>query len=728
MVADSLTLARLDKTRLLEAPVSTLKYASASRARGFSKLGVDTVRDLLCFYPFRYNDFSRVVPIAQTALGEVSCVSGTVDEVEKRVTRNHCRIVEISVVDETGVIKAAWFNQPWIADSLVKGTRVVLQGTVEHVYGFRQMSSPLYSKASDGEGARIEPVYHATSALSTAWIERIEREARVIAQACIDPIPVGLRVKHGVISRARAFEAIHFPRISDEVEEARARIRFEELFFLQLYLATLRNREDAQGGGRVQDIDEKRFSRFLSALPFDLTEDQRRAISEIRADMALPRPMQRMLFGDVGSGKTAVASGALFIAAESGHQAALMAPTEVLAQQYRAKVGPLLDALGISWTLLTSSVTGDERKKATGGLADGTVHVAFGTHALLEDEVVFSDLSLAVIDEQHRFGVEQRAKLAQKGAGVDRLYLTATPIPRSLALTLYGDMQTSFLHTAPSSRAGTVTHVLPKEDHYTAYEAVRNAVEAGHQAYIVCPLIAEPKATGDAPSDTKTPEARDEGGEVEERLYVGSAEDDAVQDLRSARREAAYLADKVFPDAVVELLCGSMRPAEKAEVMQRFTSGECDILVSTTVIEVGVDVSNATVMIVEDAEHFGLAQLHQLRGRIGRGHDRGELFLMAKPRSEVAERRMEAMQTIDDGFELSALDLSLRKEGDLTGYRQHGDSSLAFVNVVRDARLIEDIHADVDELLNEDPRLEHAEHAHLAYELQVMYGDASSKG
>ena len=719
-MADQTTYRRLEETRSLEDPVSSLRFVSASRAQAFARLGVDTVRDLLSYFPFRYNDFSTIMPIGQVPIGSSACICGTVDEVEVRMTRNRCRIVEISVLDESGVIKAVWFNQPWIADTLRKGVRVLLQGTVEHVYGFRQMSSPIYSVIEESEDAigRIEPVYHASSRLSTAWIARIEREAQPVARSLVDPLPLELRLHHGLMARSGALSTIHFPRTPGEIEAARTRIRYEELFFLQLHLMVQRNREDADAHGRAQRCDDETFERFLAALPFRLTDDQSAALGEIRADLADERPMHRMLFGDVGSGKTAVACGALFIAAACGSQAALMAPTEVLAQQYCEKIGPVLDRLGIPWALLTSSVTGQTRAGLLARLTSGDLPIVFGTHALLGDEVVFADLSLAIIDEQHRFGVEQRARLSAKGLGCDQLFLTATPIPRSLALTLYGDMRTTFLRTSPASRAGTTTTVLPKTDHYTAYEAVRAAVSAGHQAYIVCPLIAEPK--------------RDEAGEgahdaePDEELYFGSEEGDAAQDLKSARREAAYLADQVFRDARVELLCGSMKPADKAEVMQRFRTGACDILVSTTVIEVGVDVPNATVMVIEDAERFGLAQLHQLRGRIGRGTSPGRLFLMAQPRSDVAAQRMEAMRTVGDGFELARLDLSLRKEGDLAGYRQHGDSNLAFVNIVRDAQLIEQVHADVEELIADDPCLTSHENGHLAHELSVMFPEGES--
>ncbi len=715
---DTVTSRRYELTCLLESSISSLRYVSGARTLELERIGIYTVRDILSTYPFRYNDFSQVVPIAHAPLGARSCVQDTVDEVSVRSTRNRCRIVEISVLDESGVLKAVWFNQPWIAQTLKKGTRVFLQGTIDHVFGFRQMSSPLYSIVSDTTKPQsIVPVYHATSSLTTAWIMRIEQEAHHIATACIDPLPVYLRKRNGLISRGRAWSSIHFPRTMEDVTAAQDRLRYEELFFLQLYLMYRRSREDRDAEGRSLKCSDDTLDRYCAMLPFSLTLDQRDALEAIRGDMAAARSMHRMLFGDVGSGKTAVAAGAICIAVASGHQVAIMAPTEVLAYQYKDKIGPVLDELNISWALLTSSSGTAEKTDIRLHLAHNELSVIFGTHALLETDVQFADLALVIIDEQHRFGVEQRARLVAKGPGCDQLYLTATPIPRSLALTLYGDMQTSFLNTAPARRAGVTTQVLPKTDHFTAYEAVRKTVEAGHQAYVICPLVAVPKERDSAGADMHDPLDADE----EELLYTEATADSSSQNLKAARREAAYLQDQVFPDARVGLLCGSMKSIDKIKVMDDFKKGLIDVLVSTTVVEVGIDVANATVMIIEDAERFGLAQLHQLRGRIGRGEFPGTLFLMARPKSDSARQRIAAMETTVSGFELAELDLSLRKEGDLVGYRQHGDSRLNFIQVIRDAALIDRVHEDVSEIIAADPLLSHPVHEHVLYELSILF-------
>jgi ATP-dependent DNA helicase RecG len=716
---DETTTARLDSTRHLEVPVTSLRFVSARYAARLAQLDIYTVRDLLMAIPFRYNDFSQVVPIAQVHSGARACVQGVVDEVEMRVTRRRCRVVEVSLVDASGVMKAAWFNQPWIAQTLKKGTRVFLQGTVEHAFGFWQMSAPLFSVVSEDTAAgAVVPVYHATSELTTTRIARFEYEACRIAQACIDPIPVALRRRNALMARGRALCAVHLPVSLSEVEAAHDRLRYEELFFLQLHLAVQRNLDDRRVSGHAQLCRDEDVDTYRSAFPFEFTSDQAVAFDDIRGDMAASRPMRRMLFGDVGSGKTAVAAGAAFIAARAGHQVAIMAPTEVLVSQYETAIGAVLDHCGVSWDTLSSSTSPAHRSAICARLEAGDLSVVFGTHALLEEDVRFADLTLVIIDEQHRFGVEQRARLADKRPGCDQLYLTATPIPRSLALTLYSDMQSSFLDTVPARKAPVSTRVLPKTDHFTAYEAVREAVAAGHQAYIVCPLIASRE-------QTKQADPIDVSDETAERLYAESPDDSGRQDLRAARREASYLQDQVFPDARVGLLCGSMKASDKAESMQRFRAGETDILVSTTVIEVGVDVPNATVMVIEDAERFGLAQLHQLRGRVGRGAHPGSVFLMAAARSEVAHQRMEAMERLQSGFDLARLDLSLRQEGDLTGYRQHGDNRLSLVNVVRDTELIERVWADVSELLVDDPCLEDPVHAHLVYELSVLFPEES---
>ncbi|NTU90183.1 MAG: DEAD/DEAH box helicase, partial [Actinobacteria bacterium] len=415
------------------------------------------------------------------------------------------------------------------------------------------------------------------------------------------------------------------------------------------------------------------------------------------------------------TGKTVVAACAIAAAADTGKQACMMAPTSVLAQQYATKLGPLFDRAQIPWAVLTGATTPSERERILRDLANGTIAVLFGTHAVLQDDVVFSDLSLVIIDEQHRFGVDQRAALRAKGPGSDLLLMTATPIPRSLALMLYGDLDCSYIRSRPFSMARTTTRLVKKSNRAVAYEAIRKAVAEGRQAYIVCPLVG-----------VKIPEQEDDGFDHELEENIENSVD--VADVKAAEQEARFLATKVFPEARVGLLTGPMPSNDKAKMMDRFRKGAIDILVSTTVIEVGVDVPNATVMMVEDAERFGLSQLHQLRGRISRGKHSGELYLVASPGSDESKQRLSALAKTDDGFELAEYDLRLRKEGDILGSRQHGIPSLRLINVIRDAKLIRDAHEDASLLLAEDPLLKHPENGPLALEMERVFARTEDVG
>ena len=422
--------------------------------------------------------------------------------------------------------------------------------------------------------------------------------------------------------------------------------------------------------------------------------------------------MNRLVQGDVGTGKTVVAAHALAVAADSGCQAAMMAPTGVLASQYGAKLGPLLDKAGVTWALLTGATPASQRKRILHELAAGELQVLFGTHALLEDDVRFARLSLVVIDEQQRFGVGQRSKLLSKGPGADLLTMTATPIPRSLALTLYGDLECSYIRRKPRAGAAIATKVLPKRRRAAAYQAIAKALKAGEQAYIVCPLVGAPKKK--RPSSEEEQEA---AGRVADQIARGVD----VSDATAAENLAAALRTREFPSYAVGLLTGRMKPAEKEQVMSDFAAHRIDVLVSTTVIEVGVDVPNATVMLVEDAELFGLAQLHQLRGRVGRGERDGTVYLLADPKSEEAQARLEAIAATEDGLALAELDLASRHEGDVLGFRQSGVSTLKLIDIGRDRALIERAHEDARRLLADDPRLQAPHHALLAAELRTVF-------
>lgn len=674
--------------------VGAARYVDRARAEALGRLGIETVRDLLLHFPFRYVDLTDIVPLGQVKAGTDVTVVGRVHEIKTKKPRPRLSIVEVALVDGTGVIIGVWFNQPYMASRFVRDERVAFSGTVALEYGLRQMRNPFVEKLgvdeADESAARIVPVHRTTEGLSTNWVRRLIGSALEDVGDVPDFLPAALRIERDLVPLSAALVDIHFPRSMSDARAARRRMAYEELLCLQLGMLQRRHRLTREVPGIAHIVDGPLLSALREYSPFEPTGDQRRAIDEILADMARPEPMNRLLLGDVGTGKTLVAAHALCAAADTGSQAAMMAPTEVLAQQYAEKLGPLLDEAGVGWALLTGSTPASERKPILAAAADGTLPVLFGTHALLDAKVGFARLSLAIVDEQHRFGVNQRLGLRGKGASADLLVMTATPIPRSLALTVYGDLETSYLREKPNTAGSRTTELVHMTGRERAYKRVHKAVREGRQAYIVCALVDE---------------------------------SDAAQ-ARAAVNEADRLATRVFPDLRVGLLTGKMKPSEKASVMKRFRDGQIDILVSTTVIEVGIDVPNATVMIVEDADRFGLAQLHQLRGRVGRGEHPGLFMLFADPKTADGKARMAAIVATEDGFQLAEEDLRLRGEGQLLGDRQHGLPELRLASLAEDMDLIEISRADAAALVESDPHLERPEHVPLGLEVRRRFGAA----
>lgn len=704
--------ARLVQTASLDEPVSTMRFVQGARAEQLAHLDIYTRRDLIENYPRRYLDMSQVVDIETAQIGQTVTVVGVVGEVNVKRPRPRLVIVEVSVIDDSGVMFGTWFRQPWIADRIHAGDRVTFSGKVEFNYGYRRMNSPFFEVISthDEEEStlgRVIAIHPLTEGISSAWMRRLVATALGDADVVCDPLPAPLRIEHDLMDRASAFRLIHFPSSLSEADEARKRLAYEELIELQLFLQHRRNVSTSGLEAVRHNVTGPLFLKIRSAMPFELTDEQESAWGDIACDMSSANIMNRMLLGDVGTGKTAVALLAIAAACDSGHQACMMAPTSVLAQQYQVKLGPLLDAVGISWALLSGATPADERDNIISALGDGGLSVVFGTHALLVEDVIFSDLSLVVIDEQHRFGVEQRSALRAKGPRSDLLVMTATPIPRTLALTLYGDLDCSYLHRRPNGEIHTTTTVLSKRTADRAYEAVRKAHKCGNQAYIVCPLVGN--------------KTKKEDEEDVERIDESIADGVDVSDVKAAEQEQRFLAAKVFPDMHVGLMTGRMRSDEKQRVMDDFRAGHIDVLVSTTVIEVGVDVPAATVMVVQDAERFGLSQLHQLRGRVGRGSQPGQMYLIANARSDEAKARLGAMKSTDDGFELAEYDLRLRHEGDVLGCRQHGYPAMKLVDVSRDRELIEIAHEDAKRILEEDPSLASDTIAPLAEEVSRRF-------
>ncbi|MBQ9001012.1 MAG: ATP-dependent DNA helicase RecG [Eggerthellaceae bacterium] len=712
---------RVQATLAFEAPVTSVKLVSPKRASALGKLGITTVRDLVTSFPRRYIDMSQVATVAGARIGDSCTIKAQVHEVKLKRPKPRLVLAEVAVFDATGTLIITAFRQPWLADQLKPGMMVAVSGKVEFNYGFKRMTNP-YIEALEGEGegfyGMIVPVHPLTAAIKGGMMRRLMGNALDEVEGAIDPMPLELRAKYRLMSRQNALRCIHFPHTMEEQRPARRRLAYEEVLLLELMLMQDGRKRSAGLEPVAHAVGGPRACALARAVPFELTGEQARARDDILARMAAPRAMNHMLLGDVGTGKTIVAAFALAAAADTGGQALFMAPTEILARQHAASLGPLLDEAGVSWATLTGSTAPDERAQIIDRAARGEFNVLFGTHALLEDDVEPANCTLAVIDEQQRFGVDQRQTLLAKGSCPDALFLTATPIPRTLALALFGNLSLSYIKERPKARAPRKTFLHTLANRGQAYDAALAACKRGEQVYVVCPLVGEKRVEDD---DAK--KRRDDEEDVYEYASI-SIEDESDMtgaNASAAESEAAFLQSKVFVDYEVGLVHGKLPAAEKQQVMDRFRAGEINVLVATTVIEVGVDVPNATVMIVEDADRFGLSQLHQLRGRVGRGDLPGEVHLVSGTRNEPALERLRAMERTDDGFELASYDLSLRREGDILGNRQHGASLLKLVNVVRDSRLIEAAHADAEAILDEDPQLESELYQPLAHEARVVY-------
>jgi len=655
------------------APVSSARYVDDERASQLGKLGITRIGHLLYHKPLRYLDLTHVSSLAEVHLGEATVI-GQVYAVRERRPRPKLLVTEVTLTDGTGTLIGVWWNQPWVKKAFQPGETVAFAGTVKLEYGLNRIVQPFYEKLTSADGSshaqeptnlgRILPVHPTTEGFSVGWMRRIIAAAVNDYADVPEYLPQEVLEARGFMPFAQALRQLHFPDDLQSAEQARRRLAYGEFFDFQLLLARRGWRMRNESGGWAHEIGGPLLARFRAEMPLTLTDDQACATTEILADLGRPEAMNRLLLGDVGTGKTLVATFALVAVADTGTQAAMMAPTEVLAQQYAYKVGPQLDALSISWALLTSSTPPVERTRIQAGLADGSITVAFGTHALLEEDINFKALTLTIIDEQHRFGVEQRQGLQKKAQSPDVLIMTATPIPRTLALLAYGDLLISYLRTRPIAGAGVSTQLIDATRLGEAYDAVRTAVAAGQQAYVVCALV----------------------------------EESETLDARSVEEEAARLKAEVFEDLSVEILTGKMRPADKEATMARFRAGEIQVLVATTVIEVGVDVLNATVMVVLDADRFGLAQLHQLRGRVGRGEIAGQVWLVARHANAEARERLQALVEIDDGFRLAELDLEMRGAGELLGSRQSGLARFALGDVLEDRDLVNAAHEDVGPL------------------------------
>lgn len=720
---------RLSATLSLDESTTSISGVREARARALASMGMHTVRDVLTHFPRRYMDLTKVRTSATAQIGEHCTMAGVVHEVKLKRPKRKLSIVEITLLDSDGTFIVSVFNRSYLADQIKAGSKLIVAGKTEFNYGFLRMTNPYIETYEGGEvQGKVIPVHPATSKISTAQMRNIVKSALQATTGALDILPANLRSRRGLISRQQAFRAIHFPKDIDEANIARTRLAYEELLMLQLFMIMESNARSKSVTAHSHVVNGKKVEKLYTSLPFELTADQKTAVSDLLASLAEDRVTSRMLLGDVGTGKTIVSAFGMASAADSGTQTMMLAPTEVLAEQHHLGLGKFLDSAGVTHAHLSSSTNPEKRKEILSGFASGDIDVLIGTHAILEPDVVGKNVSFVIIDEQQRFGVEQREKALAKGNGADSLFMTATPIPRTLALTLFGGMELSYLHKKPNTGAGRTTKVLEKRQRGTAFDKALEALRCGCQVYIVCPLIGEKseKPTDDTPhnNDLEDDFVFDDIVIEDDGDLIG--EEDS---LAAANQEAEFLQKQVFHEYNVGLLHGNLTSDEKSSVMDKFRKGEIDVLVSTTVIEVGVDVPNATVMIIEDADRFGLSQLHQLRGRVGRGKEDGHIFLISSSKHPKALKRLQALEASDDGFEIAQYDLSLRREGDILGNKQSGASSLKIVNVVRDSALVQAAHEDAIKILEEDPNLEMREHAGLAREVRLAFeGEHSRSG
>jgi len=678
----------------LDASLQYVKGVGPKRFEALQRLGVNTIRDLLYYFPFRYEDRRHVKPIALVEDGVKESVCGVVVGAGESEKRRGVTITKVCIADETGRAFLTWFNQPFREKQFEKGTRLFAFGKVKRFRGILNIESPDIEVMSEDEDnlhiGRIVPVYSLTEGLYQSNLRKIiyhtvERAAPHVTEI----LPKAVMMKHRLRPISFALKQVHFPDDWTLKEQARRRLVFEELFLLQIALAQRRQGIKEESLGISLPVKEHQVEDYLRALPFALTNAQKRVLAELRADMESTKPMNRLLHGDVGSGKTVLAAFALYGAVVNGYQGAMMAPTEILAEQHYRVLSDLLQPLGIEPVLLTGSLSAREKKRLHADIAEGRIQVVVGTHALIQEGVAFHRLGLAVVDEQHRFGVMQRAALAQKGYNPDVLVMSATPIPRTMALTVFGDLDVSVLDEMPPGRQPVITKSLKAHQRDRAYEFVRKEVKAGRQAYVVCPLVEE---------------------------------SEKLEYLRAATALAERLQKEVFPDLRVGLVHGRMSAQEREEVMTAFRNRELDVLTSTTVIEVGVDVPNATVMLIEDAERFGLAQLHQLRGRVGRGEHQSYCLLLSHSPNEDSKARLKAMTDTNDGFKIAEQDLLLRGPGEFYGTRQHGLPDFRLANIVRDVELLLLARQEAFELVKRDPQLALPEHQPLKEALKRFWG------
>ena len=673
-----------------DTPVRYLKGVGPKTAERFEKLGILTLSDLLCHYPRRYLDFSKPYSIAE-APSDTECVvkAEVFAKPGGRILPGERRMERITAGDDVSSLEVTWFNNPYAVQKLELGQEYYFQGIVTGGMLRRQMVNPQVRTDAQVASSPFEAVYPQTEGLTSSAIAKCVRQLLPHVELLPDPLPPGMLKKYRLLPKADAVRAIHCPASEEEAFAARRRLIYEELLVLQLGIGRMKNHGAASTGAPMQKADA---SPFWDALPFSPTGAQRRAVEEILTDMAGETSMNRLLQGDVGSGKTLVAAAAIWACIRAGYQAALLAPTEILASQHAENLNRLLAPFGMRVALLTGGMKAAPRRTTLAAIRNDEADLIVGTHAILSEGVDFARLGLAVVDEQHRFGVRQRGLLAEKAANPHLLVMSATPIPRTLGLLMYGDLDISILDELPPGRKPVKTRCITGKKRADLYGFLDREIGAGRQVYIVCPAIEDAGGSG----------------------------------LNAVKSYYEDIAKALLPDRRVGLMHGRLKPKEKAEVMEDFKAGRLDALVSTTVIEVGVDVPNATVMVIENAERYGLSALHQLRGRVGRGAAESWCFLVSDNASESVQKRLRFLCSTSDGFAVAQYDLETRGPGDFFGSRQHGLPTLQVADLMNDTRTLHAAQSEAAALLAADPLLERPEHALLAHQVEQMFDQAGA--
>ena len=682
--------AELHTTLTPDTPVRYLKGVGPKTAERFEKLGILTLSDLLCHYPRRYLDFSKPYSIAE-APADTECVvkAEVFAKPGGRILPGGRRMERITAGDDVSSLEITWFNNPYVTQKLELGQEYYFQGIVTGGMLRRQMVNPQVRTDAQVKSSPFEAVYPQTEGLTSSAIAKCVRQLLPHAELLPAPLPPEMLKKYRLLSKADAVRAIHCPATEEEAFAARRRLIYEELLVLQLGIGRMKNHGAASTGAPMKKADA---SPFWESLPFSPTGAQRRAVEEILTDMSGETSMNRLLQGDVGSGKTLVAAAAIWACIRAGYQAALLAPTEILASQHAENLNRLLSPFGMRVALLTGGMKAAARRTTLAAIRDDEADLIVGTHAILSEGVEFARLGLAVVDEQHRFGVRQRGLLAEKAANPHLLVMSATPIPRTLGLLMYGDLDISILDELPPGRKPVKTRCITGKKRADLYGFLDREIDSGRQVYIVCPAIEDAGGSG----------------------------------LNAVKSYYEDIAKAYLPDRRVGLMHGKLKPKEKAEVMDDFKSGRLDALVSTTVIEVGVDVPNATVMVIENAERYGLSALHQLRGRVGRGAAESWCFLVSDNASESVQKRLKFLCSTSDGFAVAQYDLETRGPGDFFGSRQHGLPTLQIADLMNDTRTLHAAQSEAVALLAEDPLLERPEHALLARQVEQMFDKAGA--